>query len=193
MAEQALAAQPTFIRTPLFLRKLRTEIPDTVPMLPVIKSPADFSHLPGAIYAVRLNESYTDVAALLLGERWYVVTAVKRAHQVMLIECADRDPLLLLYGFEAVERALVDVQKRVTWISLPSTGEDLPLELQPAAMGTFVFKSLTGTLPPDHPAYQKDVNKYKKYACVPFSVESTFFCTVFCTVFRRNLPAYFQP
>ena len=56
--------------------------------------------LPDAIYAVRSNEAYEDAGAAWANERTYVRPAWTRAREIHIIPTHDKNPIILLRGFE---------------------------------------------------------------------------------------------
>ena len=56
--------------------------------------------LPEAIYAVRANDTYQDAGAAWSNERMYVRTAWLRAREIHIIPTHDKNPIILLRGFE---------------------------------------------------------------------------------------------
>ncbi len=106
----AEATIPTFLRVPAYARKVAPNLPATVNLLPMIKGMEDMPK-GDVTFAVRLNETYMDVDALLAGERWFVAKACLRARRLTIVECADRDPLLVLDGFNEVENTKEDTTR----------------------------------------------------------------------------------
>jgi hypothetical protein len=74
-----------------------------------------------ALYAVRLNEAYADVGAVLEWERIYVRTAMLRAERIAFYHCSAKNPILLLGKFSPTNissggRAADDAKNRTTTV-----------------------------------------------------------------------------
>ena len=65
--------------------------------------------LPDAIYAVRSNEAFEDAGAAWANERTYVRPAWTRAREIHIIPTHDKNPIILLRGFE--EKAIQEGAK----------------------------------------------------------------------------------
>ena len=179
-ASEEVSSPDVYIRIPQYIRKMYPEelgANGAVRALPPIKSKAAIATFGDSMFAVRLNETYTDTDALLMGERWYVTAAVRMARSILVVETADRDPLMILKGFDSVESPRVVIDQRIKWHALPGSDPNstihvpLPDDLRPSANGTFFFQALTGTLDPKHPAADVIPHRFKHYRAVQYSLD----------------------
>lgn len=136
-----------------------------VPLLPF-----GISHLlgkddPTVIYAVRLQDSYTDLRAVMKGERSYVLYALKQAMEAYVIPSACKDPTLVIKGFSSSP----PLRPNLTFLKAPSHALTLVGNI---AIPEEKFWCIQARRQNDeshsHPLYEESVEqRYKKYRILP--------------------------
>jgi hypothetical protein len=147
----------------------------TAPLLPF-----DVSHCvkddPSVVFAVRLRDSFMDLASLLRGERGYVVGVLRQCSRAVVVFTPGKDPLLFIVGFSSAPPSI----PQVVFVQPPSChSEDivgLPEE-------EFLIVQSLHPNTSSHTYLSKAVEaKYKNFKIL--AVDSTEKKTVFSSVLR---------
>ena len=156
---------PKFLRIPAYARQFVPGEVDSVPVLP-IELPTDES----GIFAVRLRDNYTNIAAVILGERGYVLNAMSHAIAGFVATCAGRDPILVLWGIKPIRKsdfahiAFHSPQGDTLTLALP---EENPVTLYAVQARSPEELRNISALP------GATVYKFKNYVCVAVSHQPT--------------------
>lgn len=147
------------LRVPKFFAD-ELHCPRSVDLLPTKASDVT----PVGWFAIRLRDAFADTDALLRGERFYVTQAISMASKAFVVQCPDRDPLLLL---KDVSQSHVNTtSQHLKFLSLPSDSVDLPDEDD---VVFFAIQAPCGGAPLPTGAIPL---KYKNYSILPVPVSS---------------------
>jgi len=115
---------------------------------------------PTLMYAVRLCDAFSDVDALMKGERGYVIAAIKAAMHSFVIPSSCKDPCLVLCGWS--EAPLV--VPKITFLEAP-----VICEVEPFMREDFIAVQTLHQTPEltNNPAFSERVQlPFKKYSIV---------------------------
>lgn len=151
-----LGYKPFVLRVPAFAASAAQEdLPTTVTSLP-----ADDQYTSGW-YGIRCHDSWKDPVALLNGEKGWVLLALRRCERAYIVQCVNRDPLLLLRNMCAT-RQNTDLSSVLTFLALdPSTTNSVHLEdIACATQAFFTCQQITA---PHHDMSAEDRAAYTKF------------------------------
>lgn len=143
-----------FVRVPSRLAR-QFELPTSFPVL----LPSDKPPSGDVQFAIRLKDNYTCGKAILLNERWYVRNALLRARRVIVLECSDKDPLLVLSSFGDT-----DIEPTFNFVPLPTL--DFEGDIPTPKIHELAVQLLRQP-PPTHLIRNYPMPKYKMYHSVP--------------------------
>jgi hypothetical protein len=53
-------------------------------------------------FCLRLRDAFQSAEAVFFGDRYYVTNATTHAVQIYVVDCAERDPIMVFVGFKPV-------------------------------------------------------------------------------------------
>lgn len=168
MSAEAFVAR--FLRIPRVTAQ-ELALPREIKVLPV--ADPDRPIVADDCYAVRLRDNYRSAAAILLNERHYVVEALLRTVRIEVIECCDKDPILVLCGLREVQSTYRQAAERMRFSQLPALNLEpfgdpamLPVEKKHKFIAVQLKSASTIALPDDHPCKNILPLPFKNYRIV---------------------------
>jgi hypothetical protein len=156
------------------------QLPREIKVLPVAEP--DHPTIGDVCFAVRLRDNFRSSVAILLNERHYVVEALLRAVRIEVIECCDKDPILVLCGLREVQSTYKQTAERMRFSQLPALDlepfgdpAELPLEKKQKLIAVQLKTASTNALADDHPCKNIQPMPFKNYRLVKIPGEQKTF------------------